>query len=347
MESLASYLTELQINKCSVNTLKNIEYFWKERQKNCKPLNEWAKEDVNNCVLSLMKDYKPSTVETYKKYIKQYFNWAGKPEIVKHLKVKTIDTPIVRTDLPTIDDINKMLETTSSPFYKAMISLLYESGARISEVLMVKVSDIVETDKGMLVHVHQTKTGNDKRPILCLQSGQYIRNLIMYGSLSKDDYLFKSPDNPDKPIYPENARETIKRIAKKSGIDKRITPHVFRHAQATEMLVQGYQETIINKKLGWKPHSNVSARYKHCINDDVINATLLKNGMSDPSIVIKSETMKQPDKMNIADQQKILSKLNSEIDELKAERENLKLMLNEDAIKIMIEAKVNELMKNK
>lgn len=336
MDNIASYIQELQINKCSVNTIKNIEYFWHERKKNnSKPLDEWTKDDVNQCVLSLMKDYKASTVETYKKYLKQYFNWTGKGEIVKHLKIKTIDTPIVRADLPTVEDINKIIETTSSPFYKAMISLLYESGARISEALMVKVSDIAETDKGMIVHVHQTKTGIDKRPILCLFSGQYIRNLIMYGGLTKTDYLFKSPDNPDKPIYAANARETIKRIAKRAGIEKRITPHVFRHAQATDMLVQGYQETIINKKLGWKAHSNVSARYKHCIGDDVINATLQKNGNGN-ILVIKPETLKQPEEMNIATTSKIISRLNDELQHEKKSNQELKEQ-NEFILRVMKE----------
>jgi integrase/recombinase XerD len=319
MDNIDSYLQELKINKCSENTIKNIEYFWKERKINDKPPSEWTKEDVNQCILSLMTYYKPSTVETYKKYLKQYFNWCGKSDIVKHIKIKTIDTPIVRTDLPTIKEINDMVETTTSPFYKAMIALLFESGARISELLDVKVTDVVETDKGMIVYVQQTKTGIDKRAILCLYSGQYIRNLIMYGGLSKEEYLFKSPDNPDKPIWSANARETIKRIAKKAGINKKITPHVFRHAQATDMLVQGYQETIINKKLGWKAHSNVSARYKHCINDDVINATIsitAKSNGNNVPVVKPIDTLKQPEEMTIATTTSILSRLNEENMEL-------------------------------
>lgn len=335
MDNIAAYIQELQINKCSENTVKNIEYFWNEKLKAyTKPLDQWTKDDINQCIISLMETYKESTVETYKKYIKQYFNWVGKGDIVKHIKIKTIDTPIVRAELPTVEDVNKMIESTASPFYKALISLLYESGARISEVLMIKVNDVKETDKGLLVHVHQTKTGKDKRPILCLQSGQYIRNLIMYGGLSESDYLFRSPDNPDKPIYPENARETIKRIARKAGINKRITPHIFRHAQATDMLVQGYQETIINKKLGWKPHSTVSARYKHCISDDVINATLEKNGIKTDSPIMLKDSIKQPDKLDIATQSKILSKLNEENEHLKerldkrdAEIEEMKAMM--------------------
>lgn len=70
----------------------------------------------------------------------------------------------------------------------------------------------------------------------------------------------------------------LKIIANKTGIEKPVTCHKFRHAQATDMVVRGYQESIIRKKLGWTNDSRMIATYTHFVDDDVINATLEKSG---------------------------------------------------------------------
>jgi integrase len=57
------------------------------------------------------------------------------------------------------DDI--FIESTDSHFYKAYIAFSFESGARINELLNIRVRDISETDEGMIVSIPTTKTGND------------------------------------------------------------------------------------------------------------------------------------------------------------------------------------------
>jgi integrase len=39
------------------------------------------------------------------------------------------------------DDVNKLLEATDSHYYKALIAVLFETGARIGELQALRVSD--------------------------------------------------------------------------------------------------------------------------------------------------------------------------------------------------------------
>lgn len=298
------YLTELKINGKSKNTISTLESVLKEAN-DFKPLTKWSKDDTNTFILSLQEKNKKSSVELKKAVLKKYFTWAGKEQIVKHLKIKFPKTSLKREDILTVEEINKLIESTESPMYRAMIAFLFESGGRINEVLPIRVEEIKETDKGMIIPVHATKTGEEYRPVLCLFSAQYIRNHITYQGLSKGK-LF--------PVKRPAAHVMLKKIAKKAGITKPISPHKFRHAQAVDMLRRGYQDQITKKKLGWKEDSKMLARYSHVIDDDVINATLEKAGG-----IIHRETipnMKQAEPLKIADATATIIKQDEEIKEL-------------------------------
>jgi len=311
------YLKELKINGKSANTLIYYESILKDANR-FKPLQSWIKDDVTNYVLSLQDRHKKGTIEAKKAVVKKFFSSVGKSDIVAHLKIKFPKTSLRRDDILTIEDINGMIEATSSPMYKALIAFLFESGGRINEVLPVKLDDVKETDKGMIIRIHATKTGDEYRSILCVFSAQYIRNLINYGGLTKGNLLF--------PIHRPAAHVMLNKIAGKAGIDKPMSPHKFRHAQACDMLQRGYQDQITKKKLGWKDDSKMLVRYSHIVDDDVINATLEKTGKE----IIRQPiaNIKQVESLKIVDTSMQLSKLSEDntalqlrISEMEAERQ--------------------------
>lgn len=318
MSLIEKYKEELSINGRAENSIETIGYVLNDAKK-FKNLKLWDKQDVNKYILSLKERNKPATVELKKVLIRSFFEWSGKGDIVSHLKSKKVKNILKREDLLTIDEINLLIETTASPRYKALIAFLFESGARISEALAVKVSDVQETDKGMIISVPQTKTDNQPRRALFLFSAQYIRNLITYSTLSEDDLLF--------PITRDGAQKAFIKIGKKARIKKNVSPHKFRHAQATEMVIRGYQETLIRKKLGWSPTSDMIARYQHIIDDDVIDATLEKAG-NVPVTAIKRPELKEAEKISIVDTSMKVSQLSDENEELKTRINLMEELLN-------------------
>lgn len=305
------YLNSKKVNGASENTIRNYVSLLKGFNE-YKPLEQWNEEDINIYILKIKKEYAEASVEGQKTIMKDFFKWFGKPEWVTNIKINKVENKLNINDILNAEEVNKLIEATESPMYKALIALLYESGGRIGEILRVKdrgvrVRDCVETDKGLVVSVHQSKTGKDFRRILCVFSGQYIRNHITYSAKDKDDFLF----DLSKPAV----WEMLKKIGKKAGIEKPLSAQKFRHAQATVMVQQGYNESIIRKKLGWSATSSMIARYQHMSDEDVINATAEHNGGDIPKPVIANLNKAEP--LKIADASMQLSKLSEENQELK------------------------------
>lgn len=287
-----------------------------------KPLDTWIKDDVDHYLVRNKDNGEPygrSKVEWDKQTFKTFFAWLEKPELVNHLIVKTIKNSLIRDDILMVEDVNKLIESTDSTLYKSLIAFLFESGARISEALALKRKDIQETDKGMIISVPQTKTGKDYRRSLYIYSAGYIRNHIAYCGLDLNDALFFGYKRDDKghklPMSAVAAWGMLGKIGEKAGIEKGVNPHAFRHAQCTDMILRGYNETIIRKKLGWTGDSRMIARYQHIVDDDVINATAEKAGKD----IIRQPiaNLNQAESLSIANASMQLSKLSEENQELK------------------------------
>jgi len=52
------------------------------------------------------------------------------------------------------------------------------------------------------------------------------------------------------PMYSSAVRETLYRLAKRAGIEKRVHPHGFRHTHAYELMMEGIPMPIIQRQLG-------------------------------------------------------------------------------------------------
>ena len=71
----------------------------------------------------------------------------------------------------------------------------------------------------------------------------------------------------------------ITRAAKRAGIEKRCNPHVFRKSRLTEMVREGYQESVI-KKIGWNNEGTAMIKtYIRLGSDDVLREFMIKSGI--------------------------------------------------------------------
>ncbi|MFQ5884325.1 MAG: tyrosine-type recombinase/integrase [Thermoplasmata archaeon] len=62
-------------------------------------------------------------------------------------------------------------------------------------------------------------------------------------------------------------------------VEKKLTPHSFRHGQATFLLRASLNEAQVKAALGWSPNSRMLARYGHITNKDVHHARLKLHGL--------------------------------------------------------------------
>lgn len=307
-----SYLQELRAQRRSDGTIKNELWVLNTLDK-FKPLETITKTDLMTFFEST--DMPDTSLFLFQSIIKKYFRIIGKPEMIEWIKKKKPRDTLHPDDILTTDDVNKLIETTESHYYKALIAFLFETGCRISEARSLKFKDFHDTDQGIVVYIPTIKTAAGYRKVILPFSSQYIRNLKLYSGSSNDDVVFK--------IQIWQTNNMIRIIAKKAGIDKPLSAHKFRHSQATDLVRRGYNEAIIRKKLGWTPTSSMIARYQHLNDEDVINATIENTGKLPQTATPRTE-IKEADKITLVDAAMQFSKLSEENETLKAEMETMK-----------------------
>ena len=141
---------------------------------------------------------------------------------------------------------------------RALIELLYSSGARVSEVVALNFRDISFLEEGVTTLLVRGKGGKDR--------------VIPVGSFAKkavDDYLVRIRpklaekrasealflNNRGGRLSRQGAWEIVLAAAKRAGIDSKVSPHALRHSFATHLLDGGADIRVVQELLG---HSSVT-----------------------------------------------------------------------------------------
>jgi len=221
-----------------------------------------------NCIISLSKYYKTSpdllTVEQLREYFQFYlrernFSKSWMNQTISALKIffcavlrrewNSLDIPRPRREkkLPVIlskEEISKLIRVTRNMKHRAVLSLTYSSGLRLSEVCGLKVGDI--DSKRMLVRVVQAKGFKDRYTILSPVALDLLR--LYWKMYSPVVWLFESRNH--QPVPARTVQQVFKNALRKAGINKQVGIHSLRHSFATHLLEQGVSLPIIQQLLG-------------------------------------------------------------------------------------------------
>lgn len=329
------YLNEQRANGLKETTIKKelptIEQFVNFLDGNTDNINQdtvtdfiisWNTEDRVSKKGRRIKDIKESTKATRKMIMKKFLKWLGRDDIASNIKVKAVPNHLTSADILTIEDVNSLIDATDSYYYRALIAILFESGARIGEIQALQKKHFEETDGGLVVSIPTFKTNTPNRKMLLIFSAQYIRNYFTYSDKRSNDFVFSFKN--------ASVHKKLQVLKKRAGIDKQVSPHKFRHSQATDMVKRGYNESIIRRKLGWTATSPMIARYQHLNDSDVINAQKKMNGETIETIELAN--MKTVEPVKSIDTEMIIQKQAAEIDEMKAQMAAIQELLKISAI---------------
>jgi len=175
-----------------------------------------------------------------------------------------VENPKLGRPLPdtlTEADVEKLLatpdiETPLGMRDRTMLEVLYACGLRVSELTGLKLSEI-NLRQGVIRIV-----GKGSKERLVPMGEEAISWLTRYLAEARND-LLKNNLGQDV-VFPSNrgvamTRQTfwhrIKELAKKAGIQKKLSPHTLRHAFATHLLNHGADLRVVQLLLG---HSDLS-----------------------------------------------------------------------------------------
>lgn len=233
------------------------------------------------------------TKRQYKIILKVLFKWLNGgeyPEQVKWLKTSSKSkNDKLPEDLLTEDDVKRMIDAADNPRDKALIALLWETGARIGEIYDLKVGDFQDHTYGLQI-VIRGKTGARRLPLI--ESVPYIRAWLN---------AHPEKNNKDAPVWVNIGTKgkgkkvgyrallkMLNEVAKRAGVDKPVNPHHFRHSRAT-YLANRFTEAQMCEWFGWVQGSDVPARYVHLSGRDIDVAYARIHGIKDEKVPDKSK----------------------------------------------------------
>jgi integrase/recombinase XerD len=175
-----------------------------------------------------------------------------------------LNPPKIPKRLPkalSIANIDKFLQISRVDKFalrdKALLEILYATGARVSEIINLKIEDLSNTDSYTAVKL--TGKGGKQRVVPIGKYGKEAIDKYLVSSrpdllkVKSNKYLFLNGRGGG--LTRQSAWNIVVVQAKFAGITEGLTPHSLRHSFATHLLDGGADIRVVQELLG---HSSVT-----------------------------------------------------------------------------------------
>ncbi|MDD3128883.1 MAG: site-specific tyrosine recombinase XerD [Candidatus Izemoplasmatales bacterium] len=224
-----------------------------------KDYNKISQEHIKNYVKSLTrKDIKATSITRKLSSIHSFHKYLSNEDLVDRDVSEKIKKPKTKKSLPTvlnIQEINAIINLTYKTDEtldlrnRALLELAYGSGLRVSELLDLNIADL-HLNKGLV-----TVFGKGSKERIVPLGENTIQAL--------KDYIINA-----RPILDPKSQNTlfvnkfgnklsrigfykiVQNLADKASINKKISPHTFRHTFATHLLENGANLRSVQELLG-------------------------------------------------------------------------------------------------
>lgn len=184
-------------------------------------------------------------------------------EITSHKVARKLPKALTIEEITSLIESAKSLSESTSLRDVALLELLYSTGGRVSEIIGINLNDLakVESDNEVIQTIKLRGKGAKERIV---PIGSFALSAL-------DNYLVRvRPGLAAKNIKSESAlflnsrggrlsRQSawniVLQAAKSSGLEGKVSPHVFRHSYATHLLDGGADIRVVQELLG---HSSVT-----------------------------------------------------------------------------------------
>lgn len=219
--------------------------------------------DISEWVAEISKSRKPNTTRLYVVRLRVVLKY------MRTLGYKTINPeliPVPKRENPkrcflTPDEVSLMIDNAFDDRNRFVVSLLYSSGIRVSELTQLKRDSIVD---GQF-----TVIGKGKKVRLCFvdRRTEILMRRYMDTRHDNSDYLVVSHIFGDK-VNKSTIELIVKNTAIRAGLTKNVTPHILRHSFATNFIRNNGSIRYLSTMLGHASMDTTSI-YSHVVDNDL------------------------------------------------------------------------------
>ncbi len=242
-----AYLDKLDQKRYSENTKATYTSYFRDYLgyfRGRKP-EDITKEEINAYLLDLIrrKNISPSQQNQRINAIKFYYEKVlGREkmyiDIERPRKIRT------KPNVLSASEIKRMIDGTENLKHKCIISLLYSAGLRRSELINLKLVDILSEQ--MLIKIENSKGNKDRYVGLSKHMLEMLRRY--YRQYKPKVWLFEGASGGR--YSGESVGKLVQKAARTARIKRKVTPHMLRHSFATHHLENGTDLRYIQEFLG-------------------------------------------------------------------------------------------------
>ncbi|MFP8645028.1 tyrosine-type recombinase/integrase [Priestia aryabhattai] len=263
---------------CYLRNLRpaTVEYYKNEfqafRRRIDKELVECSHKDIEDFILMSKQSIKITTINTRLRALRSFYNFLFKNNLIDKNPMKNIKLLRDRQkNIETLDnkEIELLIKTirqqqTFVAFRDEVILLVFlDTGIRLSELVGIDVEDVT----GNKIIIKKTKNLFERTVYLSEVTQEQLRRYIQIrGHIEGINRLFINQDNLE--LHPHSIQKRFTKYGKEANINKRVSPHTFRHTMAKRMILAGVDAFSLMHLLG---HSDITVtkRYVNMWGEDL------------------------------------------------------------------------------
>lgn len=246
------------------------------------------------------------TIRTYKRYIIAFLDFSFSTTDMEPMErvarfIDEFDTPVIRSqaysavknfyililhkpleykiqhrkkknNLPDIwsrDDILLLLSQIRNKKHRLMLSMLYGSGLRVSELVRIRIRDL--NLDSLILTIDQGKGNKKRRTVISNSLLEPLQKLIT--GRNSNDYLFLT--NRESPYTKRTVQQIFYNASRRANIRTKGSCHTLRHSFATHLMENGTNIKTLQNLLGHKS-ADTTMVYVHILSlqDQVVESPL-------------------------------------------------------------------------
>lgn len=228
-----------------------------------KPISDLTLTDIRCWRERISRGRSPNSVRVYVIRLRAVIGYLNLLDI-PCLKSQLIPVPKREATVPvylTEAEVDAMIACAYNLRNAFVISLLYSSGIRLSELIAL--------NRGQIVDRRFTVIGKGRKPRLCFidERTEHLMDQYLKSRQDHSEALVVSFEHKSR-MTATNIQLLVRNSAARAGITKKVTPHTLRHSFATNFLKNNGNMRYLSAMLG---HASLDTTmmYAHVVDRDL------------------------------------------------------------------------------